>query len=113
MKIIVKTDVFCDKKSLMNNLPAHYFSLVPRSFYGETVNLICFSENKDVVIKSEVLKAQKKLGETELKTIYFAKGFTLEAEKQIVENNGVAFAMFPNRGWTDERYNRIRTNAWY
>lgn len=107
MKINIKVQVYCNHSNLEKYLPAQYVSLIGKNYYGEVVNLVSFSIDKTTITSSEVKKAQRKLSETDLKTLYFARCFTIEASKLITESNGVAFYLidFP---WFDERYNIIR-----
>ena len=107
MKINIKTKVYCDYDNLEKYLPAQYVSLVSQNYYGEVVNLVIFSTDKISITSSEVKKAQRKLSESNLKSYYFARCFTIEAETMIADSNGVAFYLigFP---WFDERYNLIR-----
>ena len=107
MKTIIKTNVYCDYGNLKKYLPAQYVSLVSKNFYDEVANLVIFSADKTTITSSEVKKTQRKLSESNLKSYYFARCFTIEAEKMIADSNGVAFYLigFP---WFDERYNLIR-----
>ena len=107
MKINIKTKVYCDYDNLEKYLPAQYVSLVSQNYYGEVVNLVFFSADKTTITSSEVKKAQRKLSESNLKSYYFARCFTIEAAKLIAESNGTAFYLrdFP---WFDESYNLIR-----
>lgn len=107
MKISIKLEIYCNYENLNKHLPARYTALVSKGYYGETVNLICFPIDKTAITSGDVIKAQKGIANTEIKTFYFACCFTIEATKLISESNGIAFYMhdFP---WFDESYNRIR-----
>ena len=106
-KVSMKHNIYCNYENLKKYLPERYVTLVSKSYYGEMVNLISFSIDKTAITSSEVIKVQKKIANTEIRTFYFARCFTIEATKLISESNGVAFYLqdFP---WFDERYNLIR-----
>ena len=106
-KVSLKLETYCNHENLTKYLPARYVTLVSKSYYGETVNLICFSIDKSVITSGDVIKAQKRIANTEIRTFYFARCFTIEAAELISESNGIAFYQqdFP---WFDESYNRIR-----
>ena len=89
-------------------LPPQFACLLDRSFYGKTVTLVCFPDDKLTVTSNCLLKTQKKIKNKDVDVLYFARCLTIEAEKIICESNGTAFALigFP---WTDDRYNRIRS----
>lgn len=107
MKISVKLKVPCSYDNLKKHLPARYVLMVSNNYYGETVNLVWFSIDKGAITSGEILKAQKRIGNTEIRTLYFARCFTIEASALIAERNGAAFYLndFP---WFDERYHRMR-----
>lgn len=107
MRISIKPGIYCNYENLNKYLLKRYVSLVSRSYYGETVNLICFSIDKTAITSAEIIRAQKRVANTEIRTFYFARCFTIEATKIISESNGVAFYIhdFP---WYDERYNSVR-----
>ena len=107
MKISIKPAIYCNYENLNKYLSKRYITLVSRSYYGETVNIICFSIDKTAITSAEIIKAQKRVANAEIRTFYFARCFTVEATKLISEGNGVAFYIhdFP---WYDERYNRVR-----
>ncbi len=110
MKIVIKSGIFCDYANLKKYLSAQYISLVSKCYYGEIVNLVCFPAD-DTITSSKVIKAQKKITNTEVQTLYFARCFTMEAVEVISESNGTAFYLkdFP---WTDESYNNVRNNIY-
>ena len=107
MKIFIKDEIYFNYENLSKYLPKRYITLVNRSYYGETVNIICFSIDKTAITSAEIIKAQKRVANAEIRTFYFARCFTVEATKLISEGNGVAFYIhdFP---WYDERYNSVR-----
>lgn len=106
-KVSMKQNIYCNRENLNKYLPERYAALVSKSCYGETVNFISFSIDKTAITSSEVIKALKRIANTEIRTFCFARCFTMEAAEFISERNGVAFYMqdFP---WSDERYNLIR-----
>ncbi|MDE6788630.1 MAG: hypothetical protein K2J47_04835 [Ruminococcus sp.] len=107
MKIIIKEEIICDYNNIKKYLPSQYASLVDRSFYGKTVTLIFFPDNKRTVTSSNIIKARKKLKNTDIIILYIARCFTIEATKVISESNGVALSLI-NFLWTDDSYNQIR-----
>lgn len=70
MKILIKKNVHCDYANLKKYLPAQYVLLVPKCYYDDTANFVVFSV-KNAATSNDVLKAQKKIGDTEIKTFYF------------------------------------------
>lgn len=106
MKVIIREEVHCDNNNMKKYLPAQYLPLVNKNFYNKTVALVCFPADKSAITSSCIVKARKKIKNTNADILYFAHCFTMEAIKLIQESNGSALSVieFP---WTDERYNQI------
>lgn len=106
-KVYIKLEINCNYENLNKYLPVQYTTLVNKSFYNKIVNIVSFSMDKTTITSGEIIKAQKRISNTEIKTLYFARCFTIEATKLISESNGAAFYLqdFP---WFDESYNNIR-----
>ncbi len=107
MKTSIKPEVPCNYENLKKYLPARYVPMVSKSYFGDTVNLVYFPIDKGAVTSGEILKAQKKIENTDIRTFYFARCFTIEAAALIAESNGIAFHSH-DYPWFDENYNRIR-----
>lgn len=105
-KMSIKLEINCNYENLNKYLPVRYTTLVSKSYYNKIVNIISFSIDKTAITSGEIIKAQKKISNTEIKTLYFARCFTIEATKLISESNGVAFYL-QDYPWFDERYNHI------
>lgn len=106
MKVIIREEINCDYDNLKKYLPSQFLPLVHRRFYDQTVTLICFPVNKTVTSNC-LKKALKKVKNTNITALFFARCFTVEAVKIINETGGEIFVLsgFP---WTDESYNHIR-----
>jgi hypothetical protein len=109
MKVLVKCEIDCNYENLKKYIPARYVSLVSQSYYGETVNFVCFPIDKHSITSKEILKAQKKIATPEMKTFYFAHNFTLEASEAIGDSNGIAFYE-QDYPWTDEKVKHYRND---
>jgi len=106
LKIIIREGIYCDKNNMKKYLSAQYVSLVNRSYYHQPVTLICFPADKLAITSKSIRKALKKIKNTEVTILYFARCFTLEARKIIYENNGTAFSIIDFL-WTDDSYNQV------
>lgn len=106
MKVNIINKIECSYENLNKRLPSRYAELVSKYFYGKTVNFVCFPADKVTITSGELLKAQKKIVDDTLLTLYFARNFTIESLKRIDENNGRAFYLC-DFDWTDEDFIRI------
>ena len=95
-------------------MPPQYVSLISLAdkFDGEYVTLIIFPTNKSSITSSNVLKAQRKVGNTDIPVLCFANGFTMEAIQVLNENGWVVFSKGYGLLWTDEGYNSMRNSIY-
>lgn len=104
---MIREEVYCDENNLRKYLPARYRALVGKTFYGQTVTLICFPIGRTAITSKNCKKIMKKIKNSNLTLLYFARCFTIEAIKIINESNGEAFSLI-DFAWTDDRYHQIQ-----
>lgn len=105
MKINVKENILCNNENLEKYLPKQYITLVSKQCIGQQVNLIYFPIGK-VVLSSEILRLQNRIEKKDIKSLYFADTFTIEAQNIIIESNGITYQRL-EYFWTDDSYKHI------